>query len=96
VIANGSSGIMGMYSSSGPLDQFVHGGHAGGPGGGAGGVNSTGDWINSCSACAYVGDHSAHGRVPGGGGAGSGYYACCQCTNWASGKGAPGLVRITY
>ena len=96
IVANGGSGISGMYSSTNPLNIFVHGGNAGGPGGGAGGINSTGDWINSCSACAYCGDHSAHGRIPGGGGAGSGYYSCCQCTPWASGKGAPGMVKITY
>jgi hypothetical protein len=66
-----------------------------GPGGGAGGVNLSGRFDNT-SAEAVIGDSPLHGRIPGGGGAGSGCWTTCVCTAINSGRGAPGLVKISY
>ena len=96
IVANGSFGVMHHYANTNPYGIEVWGGSAGGPGGGSGGINVHGGWIDSASGCACSGAHTLHGRIPGGGGAGSGWYNCCQCTPHNSGRGAPGLVRITY
>ena len=94
IVARGSWGVMGHYGNTTPANIDVHGGSAGGPGGGAGGVNIGGGYC--CGGCASAGEHPLHGRIPGGGGAGSGCYTGCQCTNWASGRGAPGVVKVQY
>lgn len=96
VVARGTWGIVGKYGGTNPSSTDVHGGAAGGPGGGVGGVVIAGGLCNS-AGCAWDGtDYPGHGRVPGGGGAGSGCYTGCQCTPWASGRGGPGVVKIYY
>jgi hypothetical protein len=84
---------MGHLHSSNPYNIIVFGGGAAGPGGGQGGVNQSYCVGYGCNA---AGEHPLNGRIPGGGGAGSGFWSCCVCTPWASGKGAPGLVKVTY
>ena len=95
-MTNGNWGVMSSHGGQSPYDISVKGGDAGGIGGGAGGVNAGGGYADGSSWCAQTGESQLHGRIPGGGGAGSGGYTCCQCTPWASGRGAPGLVKISY
>lgn len=95
VVSAGKYAIIGHYGNTNPDGIMSFAGAAGGPGGGAGGVNMGGG-INDGAGCAVDCDHPLHGRIPGGGGAGSGWYSCCVCCPWASGRGAPGLVRIQY
>jgi hypothetical protein len=100
VIAAGSTGVIGFTSgTSSPIGIYQLGGTGGGPGGGHGGIGSINNGngeVNNAWCCVCSGDHYAHGRIPGGGGAGSGWYTLCQCTAYYSGRGAPGMVKITY
>lgn len=95
-VAKGMSGITTRYGDDNPYNIVNLAGGAGGPGGGAGGFNHFGGYNNSAGYCALIGEHSQHGRIPGGGGAGSGGYSDCVCTPYPSGRGAPGLVKIIY
>lgn len=77
---------------------YTMGGAAAGPGGGAGGfVGST------CCGSDAAYNLDMHGSVPGGGGSGQrigyptgGPGACCGCRTTASGRGAPGLIKVTW
>lgn len=80
--------------NSNPLYIANHAGSAGGTQGGTGGRNL--HYCNSGYGCAFNGESMLHGKIPGGGGAGSGFWQCCACTPWASGRGGPGMVKITY
>lgn len=71
------------------------GGAAGGPGGGQGGRNLGAYGSNNPYGDA-ANNPNLHGQIPGGGGAGHGCSSCCNCCNGNSGRGAPGLVKITW
>ena len=94
--AKGMSGIVTRYGNNDPYNIVNLAGGAGGPGGGAGGYNHFGGYNNSAGYCAIIGEHNFHGRIPGGGGAGSGGHSDCVCQPWPSGRGGAGLVKITY
>lgn len=96
VIARGTTPTVTRYGDDNPYNIVVLAGGAPGPGGGAGGFNAFGGYNNSAGYCAVIGEHNFHGRIPGGGGAGSGGYSGCDCSPYPSGRGAPGLVKITY
>lgn len=96
VSVRGHFGVIGMHAAQNPCYIVMKGGDAGGPGGGAGGVNVAGGWAENRSAEAVAGESPLHGRVPGGGGAGSGCWTTCVCTAINSGRGAPGAVKIYY
>jgi hypothetical protein len=95
-------GTPGLVANDGggawPYSTFSMGGNAGGPGGGAGGYVG----YTCCYTCADNGTNGAynmHGAIPGGGG--SGHFngqanRNCGCTQTQSGRGGPGLVRVTY
>lgn len=95
-VAQGNTPMVTRYGNNNPYNIVVIGGGAGGPGGGTGGFNHFGGYNNSSGYCAQSGEHNFHGRIPGGGGAGSGGYTGCCCTPYPSGRGAPGVVKITY
>jgi hypothetical protein len=80
----GSSSCWGFYSL---------GGDGAGPGGGAAGMNmaaySSWQYGNRCD------NPSMDGTLPGGGGAGHGCTDCI-CRTTGSGRGAPGLIKITW
>ena len=94
-VAQGSYGIVGIGGGQNAYDIMIQAGGAGGPGGGAGGHNMSGGYCSG-GGCAVATEWHMHGRVPGGGGAGSGCWYCCECNALASGRGAPGMVKITY
>ena len=95
MVATGSRGYKGVYGNGSPYNVDIHGGNAAGPGGGAGGRNF-GLGYNNVGGGDAATSPSMHGEFPGGGGAGSGCYSWCQCTALNSGRGAHGLVKITY
>lgn len=76
------------------------GGNAAGPGGGAGGFLG----FTCCHTCAdngTMGSYNMHGAIPGGGGSGhrlgqTNPGDSCTCTQTQSGRGGPGLVKVTY
>ena len=94
-VAQGTWGITSLWGDTSPYGQQHFGGSAGGPGGGAGGFNMSGGYCSGL-ACAVSGEGPSHGRVPGGGGVGGACWQFCCCCPWASGRGAPGMVKITY
>lgn len=94
-VSRASFGHQNFYGSQNPYNGTMWAGAAAGPGGGEGGVNMANGFCNGW-ACAVIGDSPLHGRVPGGGGAGSSCWNQCVCTPYASGRGAPGMVKITY
>lgn len=94
-VAQGTWGIFSLWGDNSPYGISVFGGSAGGPGGGVGGNNISGGYCSG-HGCAVTTDSPMHGRLPGGGGAGSGCFTCCRCCPWPSGRGAPGMVKITY
>lgn len=94
-VAQGTWGIMAITGDQSAFAVSNFGGTAGGVGGGQGGVNSSNGYCSGYG-CAIAGESPLHGRVPGGGGAGSGCWSQCICQALASGRGAPGMVKITY
>ena len=96
VVAKGFTPTITRYGDNNPYNIIVKGGGAAGPGGGAGGYNGFGGYNNNSGYCAVIGEHNFHGRIPGGGGAGSGGHSGCDCTPYPSGRGAPGMVKITF
>lgn len=87
------------YSAGEGWGAFTMGGQGAGPGGGVGGFN-IGGWgnLNSCggSVSAASGNNPyLWGVFPGGGGAGAGF-GCCACSAQPGGRGAGGLVKITW
>lgn len=97
-VAQGSHGIISMTGDQNAYAMTIVGGSAGGVGGGPGGVNVSGGYCCAYGAygCANSGESPHHGRVPGGGGAGSYCWSGCYCTPLPSGRGGPGMVKITY
>jgi hypothetical protein len=87
--------MTGMSGDTAPYGIMMTAGSAGGPGGGHGGHNMGGGYCSGWG-CAVVGESPLHGRVPGGGGAGSGCWNTCVCNPFPSGRGGPGMVKITY
>jgi hypothetical protein len=85
---------MGRIGGNSCWSFFSNGGDAAGPGGGSGGKN-----MGSYSSFAY-GDRCQNplmdGMLPGGGGAGHGCGSECACCTVGSGRGAPGLIKITW
>ena len=94
--ARGFTPTVTRYGSDNPYNIVVKAGGAGGPGGGAGGYNGFGGYNNNSGYCALIGEHNFHGRIPGGGGAGSGGHSDCVCTPFPPGRGGPGMVKITF
>ena len=94
-VAQGTWGVVSLFGDQSPYGISNFGGVAGGPGGGSGGFNISGGYCGG-HGCSVTGEGPLHGRVPGGGGAGSSCWSTCQCTPWASGRGGPGMVKITY
>lgn len=74
--------------------SFTLGGTAGGPGGGVGGFNN--GLNNYYGGGGRDANNQMDGKTPGGGGAGHGCYTGCTCCDRGSGKGGPGLVKITW
>ena len=96
IVARGFWGSMAHHAGTEPCKIYVWGGNAGGIGGGYGGQNHRGGSCSFDCWCAAIGEHNFHGRIPGGGGAGSGSTSQCCCTPFPSGRGAPGVVKISY
>lgn len=94
--ARGFTPTVTRYGNDNPYNIVVKAGGAGGPGGGAGGYNGFGGYNNNSGYCAVIGEHNFHGRIPGGGGAGSGGHSDCVCTPFPPGRGGPGMVKITF
>lgn len=96
----GTINFKGGFANTGQLggsscwSYYSLAGDGAGPGGGAGGRN-----IASYSSFQY-GDRDSNpsmdGTLPGGGGAGHGCGSCCQCYTTGSGRGAPGLIKVTW
>lgn len=91
------SGQPGFIASSGTglFSAYTKAGDAGGPGGGAGGFNGGCDPIYGGLMCNGT-NPNMNGQLPGGGGAGIGTAICCTCYSLGSGRGAPGMVKVTW
>lgn len=96
----GTINYRGGYAQTGRIgggscwNFYSLGGDGAGPGGGAAGRN-----MSSYSSYQY-GDRCQNpamdGTLPGGGGAGAGCGNACTCCTVGSGRGAPGLIKITW
>jgi hypothetical protein len=91
-VTGSSGGIITPYSI------YTMGGAAAGPGGGAGGFLGS-----TCCYASAAYNYDMHGSVPGGGGSGhrvgtetSNPGTNCNCNTSFSGRGAPGLVKVTW
>ena len=102
-MSNSLNGASWIYADSGNAYtvEYVAGAGAG-PYGGGGGWNLGGKYgcfgSFQCDGM-YQAIRPAeewHGRIPGGGGVSFQWMNMCECFGGRSGKGAPGMVKITY
>lgn len=90
----GGFSSIGRIGSGGCWTFYSIGGDGAGPGGGAGGRNmSAYETYQYGSRCQ---NPAMDGTLPGGGGAGHGCGSRCCCYQTGSGRGAPGLIKITW
>lgn len=97
VMECGGMAVQGSTGSNG-WRSFTMGGQGGGPGGGVGGYNNGGWNASTCSgsgSAASGNNPYLWGVFPGGGGAGAGQ-GDCVCCQLPGGRGAAGLVKITW
>jgi len=97
----GMPGVIFTDGASTAMAIVTMGGNAGGPGGGAGGILGSMTCCYSCADNGTNGAYNMNGAIPGGGGSGhrngtTNPGTSCTCTTTQSGKGGPGLVRITW
>jgi len=75
-------------------NHYSLGGDAAGPGGGRGGWNMTPHSSYGCGS--RDSNPLMDGVLPGGGGAGHGCSNQCNCCNFGGGRGASGLIKVTW
>ena len=100
-MSNSLNGVSWIHTSdSSYLNEWIAGSGAG-PYGGGGGWDFGGKYncySQSCDGLPFAirPPEEWHGRIPGGGGVAFHWMNMCECWAGRSGKGAPGMVKITY